>query len=64
MMMTNETHLMTNGHEFSSFDPMFMIFVSTCSCEKGEKCEKDGIKFRVILTILESNMMAESLFLF
>ena len=52
---------MTNVCQITSFGPMSMIFMSTCSCEKGEKCEKRGIKIGVILTILESNRLTESL---
>ena len=52
---------MTNGCEFTSFGPMYKIFMSTCICEKVEKCEKNGIKFGVILTIIESNRLEESL---
>ena len=56
----DETQPMTNVSQFESFGSMRMIFMSTCSCEKGEKCEISGIKIGIILTILESNRLAES----
>ena len=56
----DKTHLRTNVCQIASFDPMNTIFVSTCSCEKGEKCETSGIRIGIILTILESNRLAES----
>ena len=59
----DKTHLRTNVCQIASFHPMNTIFVSTCSCEKGEKCEKRGIEIGIILTILESNRLTESLIL-
>ena len=41
---------MIKGREIASSYPIEDIFVSTCICEKGEKCEKDVIEFGIILT--------------
>ena len=60
LRMMKKTHLRTNVCQIAIFDPMSIIFVFTCSCEKGEKCETRGIKIGIILTVLESNRLAES----